>query len=281
MTNRDEQVSLRRQILDILAQGKFTTREVADQLGVQSRAEVEQARKALDGLAQTGQVDQKFSKTPKGWVKVWIRTGSKITVQQLIWRACCLKSQKGQPFTAADLAVITPGETQFHNVSRDYLRRYLRWLKAEKFLIELARRGNAAIYTVPPGKEKKSAPHWNRRAQKRAGEMAKGEKGEAEKIHPSPPLAKGGEKTIAQAALAAAQEADPLIYQLAPRLFINHTLAGRILDEMEAALQDLLCGFQAIAPHFEEMRGALGLPARSTGWKPALPGETHEPENRG
>jgi hypothetical protein len=177
MTNRDESISLRRQICDLLALGRFTVREVADRLGVQSRAEVKQVRDAILELAREGRVRQMFSERPEGWVKTWGLAEPKVSVQARIWRACLLKSQKG-PFTTADLIPLVQGE-KGAAVSRDYAKRYVRFLLAAGYLIRPpGKRGNAAFFLVAPGKEKAPAPHWNRRAEKRAKE---------EPAQPAPP----------------------------------------------------------------------------------------------
>jgi len=81
-------------------------------------------------------------------------------VQELLWRAMCLKNQKAQPFSVADAARLAEAD-------RDYAKRYCRFCAQQGSIHPVGRRGNARIYLVTPGKEREPAPRWNRRAEKR------------------------------------------------------------------------------------------------------------------
>jgi hypothetical protein len=152
--------NLRQQICGILATGKFTARQVADQLGVQTRAEVKQVRDAILELAREDKVGRAAGDDsatgPTG--KYWRLAEVTVSVQEKIWRAMCLKSLKGQPWTHAEVARLA-------EATRDYVRRYSRFLEKCRYVQEvgLSRR----LFQVWPGKEKEQAPHWNRRAEQR------------------------------------------------------------------------------------------------------------------
>lgn len=155
-------MSLRQQICDILATGCFTVVDVADSLGVQSRAGIKRVRDAIWLLAKEGRVAYVPGTVPK----VWRLAEPKVSVQQRLWRACVLKSQKG-PFTAADLVPIVQGEKSAA-VSRDYATRYVRWLWASAYLMLVGQgRNKEQIYRVIPERDWETPPHWNRRAEKR------------------------------------------------------------------------------------------------------------------
>jgi len=177
-------MSLRQQICDLLATGKFTARQVADQLGVQSRAEVKKVRDAILELVREGRVEGQIGEVPGGWAKLWRLAGSKnISVQDRLWRACCLKSQKGQ-FTVAELVPIVQGQKSAA-VSIDYAKRFVRWLWEAGYLAIAGRgRAGALLYRVVAGKEKDLPPPWNRRAEKR--------KRVGQASPPAVPLAAGG-----------------------------------------------------------------------------------------
>lgn len=154
--------SLRQQICDILATGCFTVADVADSLGVQSGAGVKRVYDAVWLLAKEGRVAAAPDTTPE----VWHLVDPKVSVQQRLWRACVLKSQKG-PFTVADLVPIVQGQKGVA-VSRDYAKRYVRWLWATAYLMRVGfGRDGERVYQIIPGREHDPAPHWNRRAEKR------------------------------------------------------------------------------------------------------------------
>lgn len=154
--------SLRQQICDILATGCFTVVDVADSLGVQSRDGVKKIYDAIWLLAKEGRV----AAAPDTKPEVWHLIDPKISVQDRLWRACILKSQKGS-FAVADLVPIVQGKRSAA-VSRDYAQRYVRWLWDAAYLRAVGRgRDGEWVYLVIPGREREPAPHWNRRAEKR------------------------------------------------------------------------------------------------------------------
>ena len=146
------------------------------------------------------------------------------SVQQKIWRAAVLKSQKGY-FSPADLAQLVQGRKD-PAVSRDYVRRYCRWLAAQKFLLEVTRHRGAPIYLVIADKEKEPAPHWNRRAERREKQL---------------PVA-GSQLPV--------KESD---------------CTAKILQEMEVAVAGLVNGVTLLTDVFQDLRTAVGLQAGGDG----------------
>ncbi|MCL4501170.1 MAG: hypothetical protein M1438_04860 [Deltaproteobacteria bacterium] len=286
MTKRDQSVSLRQQIIDILAIGKFTARGVAEQLGVQSRAEIKQVRDALLELRQEGKAVSEAGE--KGKPKLWSLAESKQSMQDKIWRAAILKTQKGQAFNIPDLGRLS-------GCSRDYARRYAAFLVAMQYLQPV---GDTGLFTVRQGREKAAAPHWNRREEKRRRETEDGRPEQDSAGLPSPvpgpamPVLNCQEADCPDCGV---EDRRPLIISA---LEVNCNLlgksgcagfpkacpvcelgrrpqAGKIMEEMETVLNSLGEAQVLLADIFADLRLVLGM---STGQRPVPLEKTDEPE---
>jgi len=176
-----------------LAQGEAGLVELCTRLDIPEADSKgrDQVRKILRDLENFHQIKVDAKKG------IWIyrltdKPGARGAVQAKLWKFACHRLQKGYTFTAAEAAAMA-------GCDRDYAKRYCRWLWAAGYLALASRgRAGALLYRVVAGKEKESAPHWNRRAEKREnsglGSWVKGQK----KTPPSPPFPKGGEVSPAE-----------------------------------------------------------------------------------
>ncbi len=142
-------MSLAGRVRDVLGrQDNLTAREVADALGVQSRAEVEKVRQALTDLKKAGYVAVTQDKPQRYRLLRQPAAGK----QEKLWRACQVQAAKGEAFSPRSLAVLA-------GCSLDYAKRYLRWLK-RLGLVE----ASGASCRLAPGAERLAWPKLSRRA---------------------------------------------------------------------------------------------------------------------
>lgn len=80
--------------------------------------------------------------------------------QEKLWRAMCLKTQKGKAFTLLDVVVLA-------GTGLYYAKRYLRFTIREGLVVRVGNRSKQALYRVAAGQERSPAPRWNRREEKR------------------------------------------------------------------------------------------------------------------
>lgn len=119
----------------------------------------EQVRKILGRLVKSQQANI-LALPDRTVFRLREKPGFPGEVQEKLWRAMCLKAQKRQPFTAADIIRLV-------ECDRTYATRYLRFCLRQRYLIVLGRRRKALTYQVVSGKEREAAPRWNRRAEKK------------------------------------------------------------------------------------------------------------------
>lgn len=140
--------------------GEATARGVADNLGVQNRAQVEQVRKSLRDLLLAGEVE--IESRTSGIRYRWLRRGTRTrgVKQEKLWGAMKVKMARGESFTAQDIALLAESNL-------DYAKRYLRFCVKQGVVMLHSRPGNLNHYQITPGRERLEAPAWNRREEER------------------------------------------------------------------------------------------------------------------
>jgi len=136
-----------REIRAALRDGPLSAAEAAERLGVQTYAGRRRVREALRELVRRGEADR------DGAGNYRLAEGGKTMVQEKLWRAVGLRAAKNEEVTVREAALLA-------EASRDYSKRYLRWLWRGGWLVEQGR----GRYTWNPERTWREAdrPHWNR-----------------------------------------------------------------------------------------------------------------------
>jgi len=152
-----------------------TRAEIAERLGVQTQADLNRIRRAVDGLVEAGEVASislnesgqpvpPFRELKYRWVGR--RVNPRGEVQRKLWKFACHRYHKGQTVSVPEAAGLA-------GCARDYAARYYRWLWGAGYLALAARgKAGACLYRVVAGKEREAAPHWHRRAVEKVGPAA-------------------------------------------------------------------------------------------------------------
>jgi predicted transcriptional regulator len=149
----------------LMEMGGASIRQIAARLDIPGAdyAGRRKVRDALRNLVEFGLV--KRAERPGENEALYYLTGKagmRGETQEKVWRAILVKRLG---FTGKDLAILS-------GASRDYIRRYLRYLKTQGFIQEtgrqkLSRFGVGLRYRLAPGKEKEAAPKFKWREEAR------------------------------------------------------------------------------------------------------------------
>ena len=153
-------MSLADQVRQVLARGRATQHQVEVQLDIPEAdaAGRKQVRVTLRNLFNQGELA--YSGTPREYWLVEDPKPVKAEKQAKLWRAMCLKTQKGKAFTLLEVVVLA-------GTGLYYAKRYLRFTTRQGLVVRVGNRSKQALYRVVPGQERSPAPHWNRREEKR------------------------------------------------------------------------------------------------------------------
>lgn len=154
-------MSLAGDIRKFLAIEEATAREVADHLGVKSRAEVRRVRNAIYDMAKSGMLTAAPGSKPRRWhLRPGLLPPERGEKQEKIWRAVKIEARG---FTIHEIVVLA-------GTAREYTQRYLRFLAAHGYIEAVGRKqvrkyGLATAYRLIAGKEQEAAPRYQRRAE--------------------------------------------------------------------------------------------------------------------